>query len=133
MTDKNVRLDAIGEKLKVGIPPDTNEAMWLYRELRATTEAPSSSISTARAEVCAPCKMRVKVILSVLGVAPESKCGIPDSVYVDFMNFDVRVPSNKPVIQIRWCPWCGGRIDPKRGMILVDVPAGVPPGNPSAT
>lgn len=52
------------------------------------------------------CQMRRKVIVAVVGCLPEDQCGVPDSVLADFMRFDLSVPSGKPVISFKFCPWC---------------------------
>lgn len=58
------------------------------------------------------CQMRKKVAIGVVAVIPEEICGIPDSELSDFVNFDLGGPGSSPVLQIKFCPWCG-KLAPK--------------------
>jgi len=54
--------------------------------------------------------MRSKVSLGIAKVYSEEDSGVPDSVLVDFHNFDYVSESKLPVaaaLTIRFCPWCG--------------------------
>lgn len=45
--------------------------------------------------------------MGILGVLSEEECGIADSLMADVIRWDLAVPSKKPVIAVRFCPWCG--------------------------
>ena len=57
------------------------------------------------AETC--CAYRRKILVAVQGVLSEEACGVPDAVLADLLRFDLNVPSGKPVLAFRFCPWCG--------------------------
>lgn len=73
---------------------------------------------------CAPCDMRKKILIGVFAVLPESDCGVPESVLADFIDFDMNVPSGKPVVRVRFCSWCGKLVqkDTTRKTDLVKEP-----------
>ena len=61
------------------------------------------------------CSMHKKVGLGISRVFSEKECGVPDSVMVDYHNFDYQSASNLPVaaaLSFKFCPWCGeARVD----------------------
>ena len=50
------------------------------------------------------CKMREKYLVAI--VAEDNTVETPIDV-VDLMDFDVKSPDNRPVIRIKYCPFCG--------------------------
>ena len=57
------------------------------------------------AQTC--CPMRRKVVVGILAVLPEDRCGVGDAELADFLRFDLESPSGSPVLSFRFCPWCG--------------------------
>ena len=50
------------------------------------------------------CAMRLKFIIGILAEAKE----VPDPVdIIDYLDFDNKTPDGRPVIRIRYCPFCG--------------------------
>jgi hypothetical protein len=67
----------------------------------------------AKVKTC--CDMRRKVALGIAKVFSEAESGVPDSVMIDFHDFDYSSPTNMPVaaaLSFRFCPWCGTKRDP---------------------
>jgi hypothetical protein len=56
--------------------------------------------------VCA-CPFRKKIAIAIIGVLDEAECGVPDSELIDILDTDLAGPDGKPVLRIRYCPWCG--------------------------
>lgn len=57
------------------------------------------------------CKLRLKLVCGIIQILTEEQCGVPESEIADVLRFDLEVPSGKPVVGFRFCPWCGKRID----------------------
>ena len=76
-------------------------------------------------ETC--CVYRRKVLVTVHAVLPESACGVSDSVLADMLRFDLDVPSGRPVLAFKFCPWCGAPYTPSSEIRLSDVNAPSPP------
>lgn len=53
------------------------------------------------------CAMRAKFLLGI--IADRADMPTPMEA-VDFINFDIKREDGKPVIMIKFCPFCGGRI-----------------------
>ena len=50
------------------------------------------------------CKMREKFVVGILGINPT----VPEPVdLVDFLDFDVKTPGGRPILHIKYCPFCG--------------------------
>ena len=50
------------------------------------------------------CPMRRRFLVQVVGEDPAA----PEPAdLIDFIDFDAKRPDNKPVIRIRFCPFCG--------------------------
>lgn len=52
------------------------------------------------------CPMRKKIVLTPYSL-PENVCGVSDAEVADFLIFDMKSPSGRPVLTFRFCPWCG--------------------------
>lgn len=70
-------------------------------------------------ETC--CLYRRKLVIGLLAVLPEEECGVKDSEVADLIDFDLQAPSGKPVIRVRFCPWCGKPWDGKSEQRIVDI------------
>jgi len=56
------------------------------------------------------CDMHKKVGLGIARVYAEEECGVPDSVMVDYHDFNYESASSLPVaaaLSFKFCPWCG--------------------------
>lgn len=60
-------------------------------------------------DVC-KCDLRKKIVLNITAILDESECGVPDSELVNAFDPDITGPNGKPVLRIRFCPWCRGYI-----------------------
>ena len=60
------------------------------------------------------CAMRLKFIIGILAEAKE----VPDPVdIIDYLDFNVKTPDGRPVIRIKYCPFCGKQaIGPLRAL-----------------
>ena len=56
-------------------------------------------------ETC--CLLRRKILVVIAKVFTEEACGVPESEMAEVIRWDLDVPSGKPVIGFRFCPWCG--------------------------
>lgn len=54
------------------------------------------------------CPMRAKYLIGIL--AENAELPTPSDV-VDFMDFDNKAEDGRPILRIRWCPFCGKKID----------------------
>ena len=72
-----------------------------------------------KTEIC--CQMRRKVVVAIIHVRSEEECGIADLDMGGFINWDLKVPSGKPVVQIRYCPWCGELVPPTSVERITDI------------
>ena len=52
------------------------------------------------------CTMRKKILLTPYS-RPEDVCGVSDAEVADFLIFDMKSPTGRPVLTFRFCPWCG--------------------------
>lgn len=52
------------------------------------------------------CDLRVKIMLTCYNV-PEEDCGVPDSAVADVLVWDEKSPLQRPIVQFRFCGWCG--------------------------
>ena len=67
-------------------------------------------MSEAEKPTC--CLMRRKVVVGLLGINTKAQCGVDDSELVDYVLHDApRLPSNKPIVAFKFCPWCGQKRD----------------------
>lgn len=55
------------------------------------------------------CALRKKIEITITDIKEEAVCGVPDSALVDVLDFELNGPNGKPVLRIRFCPWCGLR------------------------
>jgi hypothetical protein len=60
------------------------------------------------------CKMREKFLLGIVGIN-ESMPDPPD--LIDFIDWDLKREDGKPVVRIRFCPFCGKT---PKGMMRTD-------------
>jgi len=64
----------------------------------------------AKIENCT-CQLRKKIVINITAILEESECGVPDEVLVNAFDPDITTsPGGKPVLRIRFCPWCRGYI-----------------------
>lgn len=42
-----------------------------------------------------------------MNVLSEEESGVPDSELVDFMIFEQKSPNGRPILAVKFCPWCG--------------------------
>lgn len=61
--------------------------------------------------------MRARFILGVVG--EDTRAPEPVDV-VDYLDFDVRLPNGKPILRIKWCPFCGCRVDWTKPLRIID-------------
>ena len=61
-------------------------------------------------ETC--CLYRRKIVVGVIGVLPEEKCGVSDVELADLFDPDIKAASGLPVLRFRFCPWCGSPSTP---------------------
>lgn len=54
------------------------------------------------------CQMRARFIVGLL--AEDTRFPVPTDA-ADFIDFSESSPSGKPVIRIRFCPFCAAKID----------------------
>ena len=54
------------------------------------------------------CAMRERYLIGI--VAENAERPTPADV-VDFMDFDNKAEDGRPILRIRWCPFCGKRVD----------------------
>jgi len=58
-----------------------------------------------------------------VGLAPivftEEHCGVPDSALADVLVWDVKGPGGVPILQFRFCPWCGASYTWDKGKIII--------------
>lgn len=50
------------------------------------------------------CAMRERFLLGI--VAENKKVQVPTEA-VDFMDFDAKTPDGRPILKIKFCPFCG--------------------------
>lgn len=67
------------------------------------------------------CELRRKIHVGVLRVLDESECGVADAAMADVVRWDIVVPSGKPVIGFRFCPWCGHERTLEDEVTMTDV------------
>lgn len=60
-------------------------------------------------ETC--CPYRRKIVIGILAVLPEEVCGVKDSELADVVTFD-KSRNGNPIIEVRYCPWCGKPREP---------------------
>ncbi len=53
------------------------------------------------------CNLRKKIILNIVSIEEEAKCGVSDAELVDVLDFGLAGSKGQPVLRIRYCPWCG--------------------------
>lgn len=61
------------------------------------------------------CDLRKKIEITITDVKEEAVCGVPDSALIDVLDFFLEGPKDskgkqKPVLRIRYCPWCRGSV-----------------------
>jgi hypothetical protein len=54
------------------------------------------------------CQMRARYIIGIL--AENAEMPTPSDV-VDFMDFDNKAEDGRPILRIRYCPFCSKKID----------------------
>lgn len=114
LTDHESKLvDDVSKVLASGIPMDGAMGLAFYRIALRVKNAPRA--------VCEPCVGRRKIILTVMGTVKEDACGIKDSAIADFIDFNIKSPCGSPVVRANFCPWCGGTIDPSRGLVVTST------------
>ena len=57
------------------------------------------------------CLMRRKVVVAPVQVLPEAACGVPDSEMADYLRHGESSPTGKPILEVKFCPWCGAPRD----------------------
>jgi len=81
-------------------------------------------------ETC--CVYRRKVVVSVVAVLSEMQCGVPDSALADLLRWDLEADSGKPVLAVRFCPWCGTPHGPNSEVRISDLNPVIPePDDPA--
>lgn len=58
-----------------------------------------------KTETC--CAFRRKIVLAIIKVLPEEVCGVSDAELADLLDFTQQASSGKPILAVRFCPWCG--------------------------
>jgi hypothetical protein len=80
------------------------------RKLRALIgKIPDEAVAEKKSTCCL---MRRKVVVVPAKVLPEEACGVPDSELVDYLIHTHDSPGGKPILAIKFCPWCGTERDP---------------------
>lgn len=77
-------------------------------------------------KVC--CGMRKKIVVGIAGILSEEQCGVPDSVMVDYHDFDYQSDSGVPVslaLKFAFCPWCGTQLGADQARRTTEVIRGV--------
>lgn len=69
------------------------------------------------------CLMRRKILIGIIAVLTEEQCGVSDAQLADVVDWGKATPSGKPVIAVKFCPWCGTpRTDDIEAVIVDPVP-----------
>jgi hypothetical protein len=65
------------------------------------------------------CKMREKFVVGIIGVNAD----VPEPVdLIDFLDFDVKTPGGRPILHIRFCPFCGKSVPREATKRVVEPP-----------